>query len=142
MEGINVIDINIDGLNDHLPNLIIKSKRLMSMEYDSKCMFLLALRQYIEALYVVECNCKSGEYTINNVKDYVKKEHTDTYGAFEILLKNTDAIIVGCYTKICVMQVEKFIKSDALIDILTEFGIVKKSDLNNAFRAAAKMAGE
>lgn len=141
--GMDLSVYHNDKMQQYLPILIDSAKKLKSLTYDSKCMFINALYQYIVSLCVFERGYyDEDDYDFSDIEEYVESEHKAAFSAFKVLVEIKDYVCISCYVTIARKAIENFINSDDLMSILTEFGIVTTSDLNNAFRASTIMGGE
>lgn len=131
-----------EKVEKYLPVLINKSKNISSLGFDNKCMLILGLYTYIESIHAFQSEYDSCESCdVNDVRAFVKEEHSPALHAFDKLVMVKDEVTRGCYIHAGRKTIEDFVDSDELMAILTEFGIVTVSDLNKAFRAASLMGG-
>lgn len=111
--------------------------------YNTKCMFIMALDQYIEAYYIVDEDIKSGSYELGERESYIDRKHAGVSQDTQSLIKVATTIRFECYSSSCIREVNNLLNDCNIKSIIDEFGISGNIGSNDGFQVALNfMRGE
>lgn len=129
-----------DRRDNYKTILMNMSRNISDQPYDSKCMFVIALYQYIESLFMIQYWREGVAYETEDIKKYVNNRHRKVSKSFDILTSVYEQINAGCYMDDCVSDVKEFIDNGDFKPICEEFEIDYKSfNVPSMLEAATKI---
>lgn len=107
-------------LNKYKERLIVMCSDLSNCTYETYCMIIIALYQFIKAKAILD---NGGSDDSSCVTHYIAQHHNGIPGCVSKLIMLYNLICVGCYTGECSKSLNEFVNGHDLIKILREFRI-------------------
>ena len=112
---------------------------IRSTSYENKCIFLLALKQFVEFTFMEDSIMTKEAYDTSAIDEYMKENHPDVAGYYYKLFLAVSKLDEQPYDYILSERVKEAINDAGLFALLKDFGI--ESESSRVFNAAALMSG-